>query len=388
MVILRQFNSNASLLSLSYLFLYLNTPLLFEEILGFNNGTAQPNLSAENLRRFFFPLPSFSEQQRIILKVDELIALCAELEAAEKEQDALDKHLAENLPKSILQAAVQGKLVSQNKDDEPASELLKRVQAEKATLIKAGKLKKEKPLSPIAEDEIPYDLPDGWIWCRLGELIIQAENDNIQSTKSPDTMIHYVDIDTIDNKEYRITEDKYLPVKQLSSRARRILTKGYILYSLVRPYLNNIAIVEEKKDNYIGSTGFAVFKPILVPVSYLKYLLLSPYITEYYEPLMSGFNSPSISQTNFINTPFPLPPLAEQQRIVAKVNELMSLCDELKRAYNQPISYNNVTSLPTVDENDVDEEPLQMAAQGKINAQPSPKHTDALQQLQGMMQDE
>ena len=194
-------------------------------------------------------------------------------------------------------------------------------------------------------------------------MIIQAENQNIQNTEKPDTMIHYVDIDAIDNKNYCIRADKYLPVKSLSSRARRVLKKGYILYSLVRPYLNNIAIVDEDKDNYIGSTGFSVFKPIEVSVSYFKYLLLSPYISQYYEPLMSGFNSPSVSQTDFLNTPFPLPPIAEQQRIVTKVAELIVLCEELKQARIMPIAkvVDRVFPFPATT---YKHEPVGMAARG------------------------
>lgn len=344
-----------------YLFFYLKA--CKQNLIDKGEGGAQPNISKEKIKMFLFSLPPFAEQQRIVFKVNELMAMCDELEAAEKELDALENRFSEYLPKSILQAAMQGKLVSQDKNDEPATELLKRIQKEKVQLVKDGKLKKEKPLPPITEEEIPYDLPDGWVWCRLGNLIIQAENQNIQNTEKPDTMIHYVDIDAIDNKNYCIRADKYLPVKSLSSRARRVLKKGYILYSLVRPYLNNIAIVDEDKDNYIGSTGFSVFKPIEVSVSYFKYLLLSPYISQYYEPLMSGFNSPSVSQTDFLNTPFPLPPIAEQQRIVTKVAELIVLCEELKQARIMPIAkvVDRVFPFPATT---YKHEPVGMAARG------------------------
>lgn len=344
-----------------YLFFYLKA--CKQNLIDKGEGGAQPNISKEKIKMFLFSLPPFAEQQRIVFKVNELMAMCDELEATEKELDALENRFSEYLPKSILQAAMQGKLVSQDKNDESATELLKRIQKEKVQLVKDGKLKKEKPLPPITEEEIPYDLPDGWVWCRLGNLIIQAENQNIQNTEKPDTMIHYVDIDAIDNKNYCIRADKYLPVKSLSSRARRVLKKGYILYSLVRPYLNNIAIVDEDKDNYIGSTGFAVFKPIEVSVSYFKYLLLSPYISQYYEPLMSGFNSPSVSQTDFLNTPFPLPPIAEQQRIVTKVAELIVLCEELKQARIMPIAkvVDRVIPFPATT---YKHEPVGMAARG------------------------
>lgn len=267
---------------------------------------------------------------------------------------------AAELRKSILQAAVQGKLVPQDIHDEPASVLLKRIRAEKERLVKEGKIKKEKPLPPISEDETPYDLPEGWVWCRLGELIQIAENNNIHKNLPENTLVNYVDIDAIDNKKYCIKDVKQIPVKSLSSRARRVLQKGFIVYSLVRPYLNNIAVVEDEKENYIGSTGFVVFKPIKIEINYFISFLLSPFVKTYYLSLLSGFNSPSVSQEDFLSTLFPLPPLAEQQRIVTKVNELMALCDELEAAEQE------LDALESRFEEYLPKSILQAAVQGKL----------------------
>src|SRR5690554_1403241 len=267
---------------------------------------------------------------------------------------------AAELRQSILQAAVQGKLVPQDIHDEPASVLLERIRAEKARLVKEGKIKKEKPLLPIVEDEIPYDLPEGWIWCRLRELIQIAENNNIHKNLPENTLVNYVDIDAIDNKKYCIKDVKQIPVKSLSSRARRVLQKGFIVYSLVRPYLNNIAVVEDEKENYIGSTGVVVFKPIKIEINYFISFLLSPFVKTYYLSLLSGFNSPSVSQEDFLSTPFPLPPLAEQQPIVSKVNELMSLCDELEAVEQE------LDALESHFEEYLPKSILQAAVQGKL----------------------
>jgi len=267
---------------------------------------------------------------------------------------------AAELRQSILQAAVQGKLVPQDIHNEPASVLLERIRAEKARLAKEGKIKEEKPLPPITEEEIPYDLPEGWVWCRLGELIQIAENNNIHKNLPENTLVNYVDIDAIDNKKYCIKDVKQIPVKSLSSRARRVLKKGFIVYSLVRPYLNNIAVVEDEKENYIGSTGFVVFKPIKIEINYFISFLLSPFVKTYYLSLLSGFNSPSVSQEDFLSTPLPLPPLAEQQRIVSKVNELMSLCDELEAAEQE------LDALESRFEEYLPKSILQAAVQGKL----------------------
>ena len=348
-----------------------------------------------DLQNILIPIPPLGEQQRIIAKVDELMSLCNELEAAEKEQDALEKHLVETLPKSILQAAVQGKLVPQDKNDEPASELLKQVQAEKAALIKAGKLKKEKPLPPIIEDEIPYDLPDGWVWCRLQDICAY-----IQRGRSPaySDIMKYPVISQKCNQwsGFCIAKAKFIAPDSIEKyeRIRFIQDNDLLLNSTGTGTLGRIAIYSSSANPYESAvadghvTVIRVIAKHVLP-SYIYHYFSNPSVQNVIEIQADGTTKQKeLSLSTVSNYLVPLPPIAEQRRIVAKVNELMLLCDELKHAYDQPISDNNVISLPTVDENDVDEEPLQMAAQGKINAQPSPKHTDALQQLQGMMQDE
>lgn len=350
----------------SYVHIFLQSPTFFQQMHGNASDTTTINQITQNmLKNALLPLAPEATQQRIIDKLEELMFLCDELEAEEKKMDALEAHFTEYLPKAILQAAVQGKLVPQNSHDEPASELLKRIQQEKSQLIKEGKFKKEKPLPPISEDEIPYDLPAGWVWCKLGSIIQFTENNNIQSTLSPDDIVNYVDIDSIDNRHFVIRQVKQLPMKKLSTRARRILRKDYIIYSLVRPYLNNLAVVTSERKNFIGSTGFAVFKPILISNKYIMSILLSPYIEDYFRSLMSGFNSPSISQTDFINTPIPIAPLAEQQRIVAKVDELMALCEKLKTAYTAPISLDKTDNIIPFPAAKREEETL-LAARGDV----------------------
>lgn len=241
--------------------------------------------------------------------------------------DSFESQLTQldNLNQAILQEAVQGKLVPQDPKDEPATELLKRIKAEKA---KSGK--KEKPLPPIKPEEIPFEIPENWVWCRLGELIEYTENLDIQKHLSPDTIINYVDIDAIDNQNFVIREAKQKTVSELSTRARRILKPNYIVYSTVRPYLKNIAIVEDEKDNYIGSTGFNVFKTLNTELKYVFYYLLTPYVNNSFKDLMVGFNSPSITNEQFEKSLFPLPPLAEQKRIVAEIEKQFAKTKQLK----------------------------------------------------------
>ena len=230
-----------------------------------------------------------------------------------------------NLNQAILQEAVQGKLVPQDATDEPATELLKRIKAEKE---KSGK--KENPLPPIKPEEIPFEIPDSWMWCRLGDVIQYTDNLDIQKHLNPDTIVNYVDIDAIDNQNYTIKEAKQKKVLELSTRARRVLKKGFIAYSTVRPYLKNIAIVENELENYIGSTGFNVFKSIESELKYVFYYLLTPYVNNLFKKMMVGFNSPSITNVQFENCLIPLPPLSEQRRIVAEIEKQFTKTKQLK----------------------------------------------------------
>ena len=192
---------------------------------------------------------------------------------------------------------------------------------------------KDIKLPQIRTEEIPFEIPDNWVWCRLGEIIDYTDNLNIETKFSKETLINYVDIDAIDNKNYKIKENKLKPVSELSSRARRVLRKGYIVYSLVRPYLNNIAIIEEEQTNHIGSTGFAVFNGIILNNKYLKYILLSDYVRQLFLSMLSGFNSPTITQEQFNSTPIPLPPLSEQNLILEFLSDLENESIETSTTY-------------------------------------------------------
>lgn len=309
-------------------------------------GAAIPNVSPKQIEELNFPIPSKDIQKNIIRflndlrngKVNDDVYFDEEIEneikviqekqvKAREVQDELSYQLTlvEQLNQAILQEAVQGKLVNQDPKDEPASELLKRIKAEKT---KSGK--KEKPLPPIKPEEIPFEIPENWVWCRLGEIIQYTENLDIQKYLSPDTIVNYVDIDAIDNQNFIIREAKQKSVRELSTRARRVLKPNFIAYSTVRPYLKNIAIVEDEKENYIGSTGFNVFKTLKVELKYAFYYLLTPYINNSFKDLMVGFNSPSITNVQFEKSLFPLPPLPEQKRIVLEIEKQFAKTKQLK----------------------------------------------------------
>lgn len=215
-----------------------------------------------------------------------------------------------------LSLAFQGKLVQEEQPIESAIELLELI----AEL-------KGKSLANVLNKEELFDIPENWEWAVMEDIIEMSKNLNIQAKLPADTLINYLDIDAIDNKNQRIGETKLEMVKNLSSRARRVLEKDMIVYSLVRPYLNNLAIVEEEKENYIGSTGLVAFKTVMVNNKYVFYYLLSPYVRKKFLDFISGFNSPSISIQQFLSLEIPIPPKAVQDRIVAKLDEITESCN-------------------------------------------------------------
>jgi type I restriction enzyme, S subunit len=299
------------------------------------SGTSKESINQKNFKKYDLPYFDIKQQNLWINKLQNTLSLKKDLISELTNQQSLLKKLRQQ----ILQEAIEGKLTKDWREEypniEPASELLKRIKTEKEQLIKDKKIKKQKPFPPVNKDEFPFELPEDWTWCRLGEVILNSDNYNIHKELPENEMINYVDIDAIDNKNQKIRKPKLETVSKLSSRARRVLKKGYILYSLVRPYLHNLAIVEEDKKNYIGSTGFAVFDCLLIENKYIFWLLLSKYLENHYLKLMDGFNSPSITHVQFNNTKIPLPPIEEQKAIIEIVENLMQKITSLENEIKQ-----------------------------------------------------
>ena len=224
----------------------------------------------------------------------------------------------------ILDLAVRGKLVPQDANDEPASELLKRIAAEKVRLVKAGEIRKPKRLPGIREQ--PYPLPDSWCWVPIREVT----SDHGQCV--PQAAFTYIDVTAIEQDKGFIANPKVLQANEAPSRARKVVRKGDVVYSCVRPYLLNVAVIEDDFDPLpIASTAFAVLDGHGFVVSRFQWIVLrSPFMAARVEEEMRGQAYPAINDRDFTRLPFPLPPLAEQHRIVAKVDELMALCDRLE----------------------------------------------------------
>ncbi len=232
----------------------------------------------------------------------------------------------QRLREMILQLAVMGTLVAQNPEDEPANELLEKIAIERKTLIHEKVIKKHRKFDKILNSEIPFNIPDSWEWIRLSDVGFDW------GQTQPDKKITYIDVGAINQKRGEIENPKVMDGKEAPSRARKIVKKGTVIYSTVRPYLLNISVIQKEYcPEPIASTAFAIIHPFNgVSSSYLHYYLRSQSFQTYVENCQTGIAYPAINDKHFFSGVFPLPPLAEQKRIVAKVDQLMALCDRLE----------------------------------------------------------
>ena len=251
------------------------------------------------------------------------------------------------LKNSILQWAIQGKLVPQDPNDEPASVLLERIREEKARLVKEKKIKKDKNESIIfrgddnshyekfadgtvkcIDDEIPFEIPQSWCWVRGKHIFLP-----MQSIKPIGEYFTYIDIDAVNNKVNIIDKAKNILCSQAPSRASRKLEANSILFSMVRPYLRNITMVGEEYKDAIASTGFYVVTPsMLLFTKYIFNLLLSSYVVDGLNQFMKGDNSPSINNEHIEGFLYPVPPVNEQQKIVAEIEKIMPFADKYEES--------------------------------------------------------
>lgn len=301
---------------------------LFEKQVNENvKGAAQRNLNTGWLKDFLIPLPPLAEQQRIVEKLEEILPLVEEYGKNEEILSEMNKKLPKQIRQSILQYAVQGKLVPQNSNDEPASELLKRIKAEKEQLIKDGKIKKEKPLPPITEDEIPYELPQGWEFARLGDIVNYGSTGSIEYSKSLDENMWILDLEDIEKESSRLLVKNRIKTKTFNS-TKKLFNKGDILYGKLRPYLDKVIVADE---DGICTTEILPLRPYgnLNPF-YIRWVLKNPIFLQYANQLTYGVKMPRLGTEDGKNAIIPLPPIAEQQRIVAKVEELMQIVDKLE----------------------------------------------------------
>lgn len=311
-------------ISAEYIVNFLKSPYVDGLVNGETYGIKMPRAGTDTMISLLVPLPPLSEQHRIVAKIEELLPYIERYGKAEEHLTALNTTFPEALKKSILQEAVQGKLVPQNPDDEPASVLLERIRAEKQALIKAGKIRKDKHESVIITrdkipyeiidgkerciaDEVPFEIPDSWCWCRLGS-IIQIESGKGLTSKQ---MI-----------------EGSIPVYGGNGitgyHNASLVHKETVVIGRVGYYCGSVHITE--KEAWVTDNAFittypenSIYREYLVYT--LRYMNLGQNNNATAQPVVSG--------KKIYPMLFPLPPLAEQHRIVAKIEEIMPMIERL-----------------------------------------------------------
>lgn len=277
------------------------------------------------------PLPPLAEQKRIVAKIEELMPFVEQYAAASTKLNTLNTTFPDMMKKSILQEAVQGKLVPQDPNDEPASVLLKKIAEEKKRLIKEGKIKKQKPLPEITEDEIPFDIPESWEWCRLSELctapisygIIKLGKEDINGIKvlrCSDVKPNYIDDSNIRTVE-----------KKLSDEYSRTILEGNEVVINVRGTLGGCAVVPLSMKGFNVAREVAVIKNhCLIDSEYLCYVLQTHYFVQFMMSELRGIAYKGLNMGILSSFPVPIPPLCEQKRIVNCINSIIHIIDNIR----------------------------------------------------------
>ncbi|HBX7662600.1 TPA: restriction endonuclease subunit S [Klebsiella pneumoniae] len=342
-----------------YIYFSISTTLFISSMVTASTGSATPIINRSKWESLLIPCAPVAEQHSIVAKVNELMALCDQLEqqsliSLEAHQQLVETLLAtlvdsqhaedltENwarisqhfdtlftteasidaLKQTILQLAVMGKLVPQDPNDEPASELLKRIEQEKALLVKEGKIKKQKPLPPINDEEKPFELPKGWEWCRLGHCIHLISGQHLKPNEYTENIIEgaipYI-TGPAEFGDLNPTYSKFTIEKRAVAEPKDILVtcKGAGLGKL------NVVNVE-----IAISRQLMAIRTVRANCDYFKLLLSSMY--DYFQGKGVGIAIPGISREDVIEPVISLPPLNEQERIVSRVNALFGTCDHLK----------------------------------------------------------
>ena len=299
---------------------YLQYVLRWLNIRTTSNSTAQPVVSGKGIYPLLFPLPPLAEQHRIVAKIEELLPKVEEYGKAQDELNKLNEELPERLKKSILQEAIEGRLVPQDPNDEPASVLLNKIRQEKAQLVKAGKLKKKDLIeTPIADDEIPFELPESWEWARLGDVVEfvngRAYKKDELLDKGKYKVLRVGNFFTNDSWYYsdlELPEDKYC-------------YRGDLLYAWSASF--GPKIWDGEKTIFHYHIWNVKYSSTILWREYLYYFFLAD--KQRIKQSTTGSTMIHVSMENMKPRLIPIPPLAEQKRIVTKIEDLLKEIDKL-----------------------------------------------------------
>ena len=322
-----------------FVHIYLLSQYGYTELTKYKKATAQESISIEAIRDVLLPIPPTLEQQKIVDKYYQLETFADKYSKLQGCLDKLNTEIFDKFKKSVLQEAIQGKLVPQIASEGTAHELLEQIKIEKQELVKEGKLKKsalnnsvifrgddnkyyEKVGKKIVciEDEVPFEIPNSWVWVRLCAIVDFSKSQTISSSMlDMDSWI--LDLEDIEKDSGRLLQKKRM--KELLSKSdKHLFYKGNVLYSKLRPYLNKVIVADE---DGACTTEILAFDFGHIYNKYAQAYLMSPFFVDYANSDSYGIKMPRLGSKKGNNALFPIPPLREQQRIVEKIEQLMQL---------------------------------------------------------------
>ena len=316
------------LLDWDFVYYLLKTPLIKSQCDKKATGTAQKTVGLNTLKSLAFPLPPLAEQKRIVAKIEQLVPYIERYEKAWSRLQEFNKRFPSDMQKSLLQYAIEGKLVEQRAEEGTAEELFTQIQAEKLRLVAEGKLKKQKPLPEITEEEKPFDIPESWKWVRLGE-VGNWGSGATPSRTNPDYYggkIPWLKTGDL-NDGYITNVPEFITELALEKTSVRLNPVGSVLIAMYGATIGKLGILKIPMTTNQACCACIPFNGIYNV--YLFYFLMA-YRTRFIK-MGEGGAQPNISREKIINSILPLPPLAEQKRIVARLEELLPLCDRLKK---------------------------------------------------------
>ncbi len=317
---------NSSEILNTYIYYYLQSHE-FKVFFNDNMSGIIGGVSIKKLKDLPIPVPTLLEQKLLVEKIEELLPYVSQYAESYEKLEQINATFPEDMKKSILQYAIQGKLVEQKPEEGTGEELYQQIQEEKQKLIKEGKIKKEKLLAGIAEDEIPFDIPASWKWVRLSELCKSITDGDHQPPPQTSDGYPFVVISNVSSGYLDLSNTRHVGEDYFMSLSDdRIAEKGDILFTVTGSY--GIVISVDSEEKFCFQRHIALLK-LLSSHNYIFYVLQSPYIKRRCDELSTGIAQKTVGLNTLRNLLIPLPPYKEQQRIISKLEELLPHCERL-----------------------------------------------------------
>ena len=336
-------------INLLYLVYAINSPFIQKSLTEQKKITAIPNLTLEIIANCYLPLPPLDEQHRIVAKIEELLPYIEKYEQSETQLTELNSTFPELLKKSILQEAVQGKLVPQDPNDEPASVLIERIRKEKQELIKAGKIKKDKHESTIVTldkipyeivdgekrciaDEVPFEIPENWCWCRLGDIFLKLSDGAHSTPKYIESGIPFISVKDVSGGEIDFSNCKHISEKEHRELYERCNPEyGDILLTKVGTTGIPVIVDTNEQFSLFVSVALLKFNQQFIYNKYLLCVINSPLVQKQAAENTKGVGNKNWVMRDIANTLTVISPIEEQHRIVKKIEELMPIINTLSK---------------------------------------------------------